>query len=58
MKSARLIEQIPVIIISGFLGRGKTTQLNQLLTDITGSGLNLLFNRLIRSPIALAIGDS
>jgi G3E family GTPase len=47
--SVKLLERIPVFIISGFLGSGKTTLLNQLLTHVPRSAV--IINEFGATPI-------
>jgi G3E family GTPase len=47
--SVKVLERIPVFIISGFLGSGKTTLLNQLLTHVPRSAV--IINEFGATPI-------
>ncbi|MCX7067880.1 MAG: hypothetical protein NTW85_09340 [Methylococcales bacterium] len=60
------IEQIPVIVIGGFLGSGKTTLLNQLLNHLPKTaviinefGVTLIDQQLLKKqgmPVATLVG--
>ncbi len=63
MGSSRTPQQIPVVVLAGFLGSGKTTLLNHLLHRSGGSRIGAIVNdfgaiEIDAMAVAGALGDS